>query len=192
MGKKQTKRNNIIRELRRNRYKFREIGQRFNLTKQRIEQICLGVKFKNITQRDIEKELSYFIKECKEQIIIKDNGCHEWNGIINYNGYGRIYYRQKMYMAHRFIYEHTEKSIPKNKILHHVCQNRACVNPKHLELTDLSSHCAGHHKKLEKCFRGHKFTEENTYPWIDIKGRQRRHCRKCIKIRDQNRKKKDF
>ena len=73
-------------------------------------------------------------------------------------------------MAHRLAYELFRGPITKGLTVDHLCKNRACVNPKHLELVTQGENlmrgdtinASGKHKK-EKCPKGHPFTKENTY-----------------------------
>ena len=63
-------------------------------------------------------------------------GCWEWTGALNANGYGKIRMLQKDWLAHRLSYTHHEGAIPCDKIVRHMCHNRKCCNPEHLELGD--------------------------------------------------------
>lgn len=61
----------------------------------------------------------------------KENGCWEWEMAINKYGYGVLKINQKIILAHRFFYELFKGKI-KNTI-DHLCFNKKCVNPAHLE-----------------------------------------------------------
>lgn len=52
------------------------------------------------------------------------------------DGYGQLYHNGKKYMAHRFSYELYKEPIPSGLQVDHLCRNKKCVNPDHLELVD--------------------------------------------------------
>lgn len=53
-------------------------------------------------------------------------------GVLEH-GYGQLYHDGKKYQAHRWSYEHFKEPIPLNAQLDHLCRNRKCCNPEHLE-----------------------------------------------------------
>lgn len=79
-----------------------------------------------------KKDLKRF-RECFQEGHPDD--CWEWRGNIASNGYGRFFLlkgRERKYVgAHRIAYTHAKGKI-KNHI-DHLCRNRKCVNPNHLE-----------------------------------------------------------
>ena len=76
----------------------------------------------NISDQDKAKFLS--------NIVPNSNGCWEWQGNLNVDGYGRFYLNKKDYRAHRISYLISYSKYPAQ--LNHLCHNRACVNPNHL------------------------------------------------------------
>lgn len=73
--------------------------------------------------------------------IKKTDSCWEWTAYIHPGGYGRFGVTiapksKKIVYAHRFSYELFNGDIPEGKVIDHLCRNRSCVNPEHLELVD--------------------------------------------------------
>lgn len=109
------------------------------------------------------------------------NGCWNWTAAI-VNGYGKFWLGEKFRAAHRLAYEAMRGPIPAGLDIDHLCRNRACVNPAHMEpvtrrvntLRGVSS--AAVNAAKTHCDSGHPFDDKNTYR---PPGRPVRGCRAC-------------
>jgi hypothetical protein len=93
--------------------------------------------------------------------------CWQWQGLKTENGYGSFSLRHKNYAAHRISYTALIGVIPDGLTLDHLCRNRSCVNPFHLEPVTIGENVrrgnAGIHNSLKThCKHGHEFISENT------------------------------
>ena len=61
------------------------------------------------------------------------DSCWPWRGQVNRGGYGVARYKRRTTTAHRAIYRILVGPIPDGLELDHLCRNRLCVNPAHLE-----------------------------------------------------------
>ncbi|GGP35296.1 HNH endonuclease signature motif containing protein [Streptomyces melanogenes] len=108
-------------------------------------------------------------------------GCWQWTGYLMPNGYARFTIDGERQYAHRASYEALVAPIPAGLVIDHLCRNRGCVNPAHLEPVTQrvnvlrgESHVAARARQTE-CIHGHPFDEANTYR----AGNGTRKCRTC-------------
>lgn len=80
-------------------------------------------------------DLSKFKTVIKTRLLVRDNGCHEWTGKVDKNGYGRVRVmvggKTSETSAHRLaLYQHTGEQ--QEAMVLHSCDNALCCNPEHL------------------------------------------------------------
>jgi len=104
--------------------------------------------------------------------------CWVWQGALNRAGYGKTADPTGMVTtAHRVYWERENGPVPSGMEIDHLCRNRACVNPSHMEPVT-------HAENIRRCVRthpthcanGHEYTTENTNQLGT-----RRRCRACAR-----------
>lgn len=79
----------------------------------------------------------FFLKFKKREI----DDCWEWNGTITACGYGSLRYHHKgksmIFLAHRVSFVIFKGRIKDGLVIDHLCNNRKCVNPFHLNETTI-------------------------------------------------------
>ena len=121
--------------------------------------------------------------------VDRGGDCHLWTGYVNDAGYGIVncgdLYQAR---AHRVVWEQERGPIPEGAQIDHLCRNRRCVRPDHLEpVTQQENIERGLVNRLRngmdsKCVNGHEYTSENTYHPPSGKPYYRQ-CRECNRIR---------
>lgn len=118
------------------------------------------------------------------QCLLVGDGCWEWTGSRRPDGYGQIHVGGKNRRAHRVVYELMVGPIPEGLTIDHLCRNRACCRPDHLEPVTRAENTRRGGAALTHCKRaGHLYDEQNTY--VSPKGERR--CRACAAERGRNR-----
>lgn len=113
--------------------------------------------------------------------------CWEWTAGVGVGGYGRFALsrlndKTRCVYAHRYSYELLVGEIPEGLVIDHLCRNRKCVNPDHLEpVTQQENVLRGNgvtatNAKKDRCPKNHPYAEG------------RRRCLECDRERDKLRR----
>jgi hypothetical protein len=114
--------------------------------------------------------------------VDRSGDCWPWLGPLTADGYGKAVKDRKPVRAHRLAYELLKGPIPAGLTIDHLCRNRRCVNPDHMEpVTNRVNVLRGIgptavRARQTVCIRGHALDG------IDHRGY--RFCKECKRLRD--------
>lgn len=124
--------------------------------------------------------------------VQKTDGCWLWTGASNHLGYGQIWVTEerRVVQAIRVSLRLHGVEVPADRDVDHLCRNKRCVNPEHLEPVTHAVNMArapftGRDWQAAKthCPHGHEYTAGNTYLRRNASGTLSRECRTCRKAR---------
>jgi hypothetical protein len=110
------------------------------------------------------------------KVAFTADGCLEWVAFVEHSGYARIWLNRKNVMAHRAVYEYHFGPIPAGLVIDHLCRNKRCVRPEHLEaVTNSENVLRGVGPSVVReaaaarthCKSGHPFDDSNLYVFPD-------------------------
>lgn len=124
-----------------------------------------------VTKRSLIRNSETFL-----QRVDRTESCWVWLGSIDSEGYGQFGKNNTTIKAHRAAYVFFKGEIPDHMELDHLCRNRRCVNPDHLEPVTHAENIRRANAVMTHCKRGHSKAEYNA------NGR----CMECHRMRANN------
>lgn len=118
--------------------------------------------------------------------LVDEKECWNWLVIDKTNGYGILTLNHESYRAHVWIYSNCVGPITKGMVLDHLCRNKSCVNPNHLEMVTSKENTlrgtsfSAVNATKTNCPKGHLLSGTNL-----LKSGKRRHCRECMRKRNR-------
>ena len=129
----------------------------------------------------------YSLERFAAKVTVAPSGCWEWTSKVQHrDGYGVARLGHKEISAHRLSYALFVGPLIEGLTIDHLCRNRICVNPEHLEqVTRKENTLRGNgitaqQARKTECKWGHAFDEENT-----VLRKDGRACRKCAARRSR-------
>lgn len=107
--------------------------------------------------------------------VDRTGDCWDWTGSMYSNGYGRVRCAPNSgALVHRVAYTLWVGPIPEGLTIDHLCRNRRCINPVHLEAVTLTENVRRTPKvqrqiKATHCPQGHPYDEANTYRYRNVR-----------------------
>jgi len=111
----------------------------------------------------------------QNKIAADTSGCWNWTGATNSSGYSSVFYGGKSWLGHRVAYTVTVGQIPVGLTIDHLCRNKGCVNPEHLEAVTGAENNRRAAEAITHCRHGHSLAGDN----LQIKHRARGDQRVC-------------
>ena len=123
----------------------------------------------------IENRRARFMKRVE---IDAHSGCWNWTGPVNRGGYGASAINGQRTLAHRAFWIFERGPVPRGLDLDHLCRNRRCINPDHLEPVTRSVNLRRGFE-ARGCINGHPFSKEGFSIIRRSNGTTERRCKIC-------------
>jgi len=116
--------------------------------------------------------------------------CWVWDAALQTSGYGNFWMHNASHTAHKVAWVWEYGPVPEGMQLDHLCRERRCVNPDHLE--PVTSRENSHRSPLTlnsinaaktRCVRGHEYD--------GVRSDGKRSCSSCQKVWERNRRERD-
>lgn len=130
------------------------------------------------------------IERFRQSVKITDSGCWLWQKAVTHDGYGQIGVGSRKDHSFRLAYVHVwafevlKGPVPEGLELDHLCRNRRCANPDHLEpVTHQENVARGRSANRSKfsCIAGHALEGDNLY----VTPTGKRMCKECRRRRSR-------
>lgn len=120
-------------------------------------------------------------------VSIDANNCWNWTGAITPYGYGISAINGYKTLAHRAFWVFENGPVPRGMDLDHLCRNRKCINPSHLEVVTRSINLRRGFE-ARGCKNGHPFNEAEFSIVRRSDGTTERRCKICHRSRNKRAK----
>lgn len=118
----------------------------------------------------------------RSKIAITEAGCWQWVGALTSRGYGAVGVNGVSKSTHRVAYELLVGPIPPDLQIDHLCRNKPCCNPAHLEPVSAFENTQRRPDvNKSHCINGHEMTVDNTLIKVPTSGGKIRNCRVCAR-----------
>ena len=143
------------------------------------------MKSRHLAPEDIPTDIRRLFRT--KYVKRRSSSCWEWKS-PDARGYGKFHFHGMSHQAHRVAWVIHRGVIPELMVLDHVCRNRSCVNPDHLEIVTQKANV--HRSPLmgwdmtqgaAQCQRGHDVSSPDS--WVVVAKSGRRFCRECHRAR---------
>jgi len=155
-----------------------------------MKQLGLLTPVKRLPRTDLddmsEVDCIFYIQILLSRTVLYGD-CWIWQGQVNAKGYSYFKLQRKVKYsgaAHRILYLLIKGTIAQGLQLDHLCRNKLCINPDHLEPVTGIENCRRiPYYNRSYCLHGHSMSGNNVGYRKDHYGR---YCKRCSVIRAQS------